>query len=75
MSAAPLGTGERPRASGPTAPVCLARATGTARRAIPRQVRGAEQTGSSKRVVLLSWIGQRGKADVPLYCRHVQLQG
>lgn len=48
VSAAPLGTGERPRASGPTAPVCLARATGTARRAILRQVRGAEQTGRAR---------------------------
>lgn len=58
MNAAPLGTGERPPALGPTAPACLAHATGTVRPVIPRQVRGAEQTGSSKRVVLLFWVGQ-----------------
>lgn len=58
MSAAPLGTGENPQASDPTAPACLARATGTARHVILRRVRGAAQTGSSKRVVLPFWVGQ-----------------
>lgn len=37
VSAAPLGTGERPQALDPTAPACLACAMGTARHVIPRQ--------------------------------------
>lgn len=56
MSAAPLDTGERRQALGPTALVCLVLATGTVRRASPRQVRGADKTGSSERVVLLSGL-------------------
>lgn len=52
VSAAHLDTGERRRALGPTAPACLVLATGTVRHVSPRQVRGADKTGSSKRVVL-----------------------
>lgn len=53
MSAAPLGTAERRPVSGPTAPACLALATGTARRVILRQVRRCDGKGSSQGVVLL----------------------
>lgn len=52
VSAAPPGTGERHQAWGLTAPVCHALATGTARPASPRLVRGDHETGSSKRAVL-----------------------
>lgn len=70
MSAAPLDTGERRRALGPTAPVCLALAMGTVRHASPRQVREADKTGSSKRVVL-SALDDEGKTmslSIPGVC-------
>lgn len=53
MSAAPLGTAERHPVSGPTAPACLALATGTVRRVILRQVRRGDGKGSSQGAVLL----------------------
>jgi len=55
-SAAPPGTGERRRASGRTAPACLACAMGTARRANLRRVSRADKTGSSKRLFFLGWL-------------------
>lgn len=75
MSAAPLGTGERHQASGPTAPACLALAMGTARRASPRRVRGDDKAGSSKRAMVLSGLDDEAKNHVPLYSRRMQLQG
>lgn len=67
VSAAPLGTAERPRASGPTAPVCPARATGTARRVTPRRVRGAEQTGNSKKggSPFVGWTTKQNSSPSP----------
>lgn len=61
VSAAPLGTGERHQALGPTAPACLALAMGTVRHASQRRVRRADKTGSSERAVVLSGLDDEAK--------------
>lgn len=70
VSAAPLGTGERHQASGPTAPACLALAMGTARHVSQRRVRRADKTGSSKRAVVLSGFDDEAKPCPSLFQVH-----
>lgn len=62
VSAAPLGTGERHQASGPTAPACLALAMGTARHVSQRRVHaiaGITQQGTTVRSAVMAIMEMR----------------